>query len=388
MLVGAGFSCTVSNTKRLGSDILTKPMGTENPGRPTSRPVAAPFTAPQTMSPFSSGPVVGTDPSGFRPAPPLNPQSTTPFSSFRPVVGTEASGFRPTGPVVPDASSFRPPPPTRFNDPSVPPPPTSNAPPVGPFARFPTPQHPSTTQSIPSHAPSVGQPPFQPPPGQGLSPPVPFRPQQQIPSVPMGSPPQSVNYVSSNVNAPQFPLEPSFPGSRPNLQSSVPGYVRQQYSADPQVPLVQSPFLANQAGSPPPPPTAPSPFVGHQGGYAPPPPVAAPLGFQSMQHPASGPPTGSIQGLVEDFNSLSIGSIPGSIDTGVDLKALPRPLDGDVEPKSLFPMNCSSRFLRLTTSAIPSSQSLVSRWHLPLGAVVCPLAEAPDGVSFYMIIIV
>jgi protein transport protein SEC24 len=28
---------------------------------------------------------------------------------------------------------------------------------------------------------------------------------------------------------------------------------------------------------------------------------------------------------------------------------------------------------------MPNSQSLVSRWHLPLGAVVCPLAEAPDG---------
>ncbi|KAI9071392.1 hypothetical protein K1719_046636 [Acacia pycnantha] len=42
-------------------------------------------------------------------------------------------------------------------------------------------------------------------------------------------------------------------------------------------------------------------------------------------------------------------------------------------------MNCNPRYLRLTTSAIPSSQSLASRWHLPLGAVVCPLAEAPDG---------
>lgn len=366
-------------------------MGTENPGRPTSRPIGAPFAVPQTMSPFSSGPVVGTDPSGFRPAPPLNPQSTMPFSSSRPVVGTEASGFRPTGLVVPDTSGFRPPPPTRFNDPSVPPPPTSNAPPpVGPFPRFPTPQLPSTTQSFPQRAPLIGQTPFQPPPGQGLSPPVPLRPQQQIPLVPMGSPPQSVNYASSNLNAPQFPLDPSFPGSRPNIQPFLPGYARKQSSSDPQVPPLQSPFLANQGGNAPAPPTASSPFVGHQGGYAPPPPVAAPLGLQSMHHPGSGPPTGSIQGLVEDFNSLSIGSIPGSIETGVDLKVLPRPLDGDVEPKSfaeMYPLNCNSRYLRLTTSAIPSSQSLASRWHLPLGAVVCPLAEAPDGVRIYMIII-
>ncbi|KAI3693498.1 hypothetical protein L1987_76441 [Smallanthus sonchifolius] len=87
-------------------------------------------------------------------------------------------------------------------------------------------------------------------------------------------------------------------------------------------------------------------------------------------------------GLVEDFSSLSIGSVPGSFDAGLDTKVLPRPLDGDVEPSSfaqMYPMNCNSRYLRLTTSAIPNSQSLVSRWHLPLGAVVCPLAEAPEG---------
>lgn len=34
-----------------------------------------------------------------------------------------------------------------------------------------------------------------------------------------------------------------------------------------------------------------------------------------------------------------------------------------------------------STSAIPNSQSLVSRWHLPQEAVVCPLAEAPNMVS-------
>lgn len=93
-------------------------------------------------------------------------------------------------------------------------------------------------------------------------------------------------------------------------------------------------------------------------------------------------------GLVEDFSSLSIGSVPGSFDAGLDTKVLPRPLEGDVEPNSfaqMYPMNCNSRYLRLTTSAIPNSQSLVSRWHLPLGAVVCPLAEAPEGVSIFTV---
>ncbi|MBA0833154.1 hypothetical protein Goarm_017490 [Gossypium armourianum] len=45
----------------------------------------------------------------------------------------------------------------------------------------------------------------------------------------------------------------------------------------------------------------------------------------------------------------------------------------------MYPMNCNPRYLRLTTSGIPSSQSLASRWHLTLGAVVCPLAEDPEG---------
>ncbi|MBA0567461.1 hypothetical protein Golob_012196 [Gossypium lobatum] len=74
--------------------------------------------------------------------------------------------------------------------------------------------------------------------------------------------------------------------------------------------------------------------------------------------------------------------MPGSIEPGLDYRTLPRPLDGDLEPNSfleMYPMNCDPRYLRLTTSAIPNSQSLVSRWHLPLGAVVCPLAEAPEG---------
>lgn len=103
-----------------------------------------------------------------------------------------------------------------------------------------------------------------------------------------------------------------------------------------------------------------------------------------MQHPGSGPPIGDVQGLTEDFNSLSIQARPGLVESSIDANELPRPLDGDGEPKSLsemYPMNCNSRYLRLTTSAIPISQSLCSRWPLPLGAVVCPLAEYPDGVS-------
>ena len=372
-----------------------KPMGTEDLGRPnlTARPTSTPFAlGPQTIMPFSSsGPLVGSDTPGLRPTAPLAPQSTTPFSSSEPVVGSDSSGFRPTPPMapqtnVPGASGFRPASPARFNDPSLPPPLASYSPPTAaPFSRFPTPQY-SSTQPPPSLAPPVRQPPFQPPAAQVPPPQLPLRPQQQIPLVPMGSPPQNVNYAPAGTNVHQSPSDSSFPASRPNIQQSFPGYVRPQSSADSQAPPMQSPLLAKQGG-PPFQTTAPSPFVVHQGGYVSPPPIAAPLGLHSrdqMQYPNSGPPVGAIQGLMEDFSSLSIGSIPGSVEPGVDLKALPRPLDGDVEPNlfsEMYPLNCSPRFLRLTTSGIPSSQSLASRWHLPLGAVVCPLAEAPDGVS-------
>ncbi|XP_024021951.1 protein transport protein Sec24-like At3g07100 [Morus notabilis] len=338
------------------------------------------------MTPFSSsGPVVGSDTQGIRPTAPSAPQSMTLFSASGPVVGSETSGFRPAPPVapstnIPEASSFRPAPPARFNDPSVPSPPTSYVPPtIGPFSRFPTPQFPSTQP--PPRTPPAGQPPFQPFAGQVPPPLVPLRPQQQKPSVPMGPPPQNVNYAPS-MNVPQPPSDSSFSAPRSNFQPSFPGYVHQQPLVDSQAPPVQSPFVAKQGPTPFQTPVS-SPFVAQPGSYVPSQPVATSLGFQSrdhLQHPGSG--LGAIQGLVEDFNSLSVGSIPGSIEPGVDLKALPRPLDGDVEPKFLadmYPMNCNPRFLRLTTSGIPSSQSLASRWHLPLGAVVCPLAEAPDG---------
>ena len=43
--------------------------------------------------------------------------------------------------------------------------------------------------------------------------------------------------------------------------------------------------------------------------------------------------------------------------------------------------NAHPAYFRLTCGAIPDTQSLKSRWHLPLGAVVQPLAPAPAGVS-------
>lgn len=307
-------------------------MGTEDSTRPyfPTRPSATPFaSAPPPRTPFSSyGPMVGSDATGFRPAPPAAPQT--------------AMSFVPAAPVGPVSSGFRPAPPARFNDPSVPSPPTIYAPPAaGTFQHFPTPQFPSTAQAPPIRGPPVGPPSIQSSASQLSAPHVSFHPQQQVTPVPMGSPPL-----------------PGYPSKQSNLPSQAP---------------MQSPVLAVQGNYVPPPPTS-SPFPPPQGGFVSP----------AMQHAAYAPPVNSIQSLAEDFSSLSVGSIPGSMEPALDPKALPRPLDGDVEPKSfaqMYPMNCDSRFLRLTTAAIPNSQSLISRWHLPLGAVVCPLAEDPEGVS-------
>ncbi|KAK9154774.1 hypothetical protein Sjap_002254 [Stephania japonica] len=308
-----------------------QPMGNEKPGPPSfpGRPIVSPFVAsPPTGMPFSSpGPVPG--PTGY-----------------------DASGYRNTAPA-------------RFNGPAIPPPPLPYGPPAAnSYQRFPTPQFPSFAQPVPplGGPPSSGQPTFPsnfiPGAGQQTMPPPPsYHLQPQIPSVPMGPPPPSVDLPAARANAPQSTL----PGV-PSMQ-----YPYRQADPIPQVPAVQT-----------------SPFVAQRGGYAAP-PLAAPMGLslrEQMQYSAGGPPMGSLQGLIEEFNSLSVGSVPGSVEPGVDSKSLPRPLDGDVLPQSFmenYPLNCDPLYFRLTTSAIPSSQSLLSRWHLPLGVVVHPLAESPNG---------
>lgn len=364
-------------------------MGTEYPNRPTfpSRPASTPFGAPQSTTPFqSSRPVVGSDASAFRPAPPTSPPTMSSPSSSGPMLGPGYSTFRPMTPGMP-------------NDAGRPPP--TSAPPYGstvsgPFPRFPTPQFPSTAQVPPPRTSVPGQPvvaaPVRPVSGPFSTPPVAHHPKIQPPPVPMGSPTQGASTVQPSPNVHQAPMQSQFsvarattqpssplvgsayPPAGPGFQSAFPGYMSQQPSGFTQAPPRQPVSFPSQPGGyVPPVPAASSPYLAQQGGYAAPPP---------SQHPGSMPPMSAMQGLVEDFSSFSIGSVPGSFDSGLDSKVLPRPIEVDLERNVLsemYPMNCSSRFLRLTTSGIPNSQSLASRWHLSLGAVVCPLAEAPDG---------
>ncbi|CAA6666223.1 unnamed protein product [Spirodela intermedia] len=340
------------------------------PGRPVS-PFAAP--PPRNMTPFaSSGPIVGQDTSNApRTSLPYQPSMATPgpgaayplqnmmaYAPSRPVAASEAtisgavSPGQISGPSSPlQASSY----PSKT---------------TGAYPRFPPPSFPPAAQ-VPQGGSFVGA---QIPPPIGTRPPSvpmgpPLIPPPTLPSkFPLSGPPQTHMPPYSNMpprgSVPLQQIESSFATARPGLQ-----------------PHLQPSPLAHVST----PPVHP-PFHAHQGGFAPPPPVSVPQGAGAraqMQQFGSAPPTsGALQNLFEEFQSMSIGSTPGSIDAGIDLKSLPRPLDSDVESTSVadtHPLNCHPKYLRLTTHAIPNSQSLLSRWHLPLGAVVHPLAESPDG---------
>ncbi|CAO2816934.1 unnamed protein product [Amaranthus hypochondriacus] len=340
-------------------------MAAGNPGRPNvpGGPAASPFAAapPPAMSPFLSSGPVASQPNGpgVRPPPASAPSVTMPFSSSGPMVGPPV-GFRPSPPVgFTDPSTTTPSgPPTSFA------PPTSNH-----FQRFSAPQfpgppassirtpvggHPNVASSMAPNMP----PPFQRPSILSPNPPLTFHPNSPAPPVQMASPPQ-----------PYAQAPPVQAASQPQPYAQAPPT---QMPSQPQ-PYAQAPGV--------PPPT----YYGQKPAYLQSPAQPGMANIHSrdqMQQHLSAPPTNTMQGLVEDFNSLSLGSIPGSMDPGLDPKALPRPLEGDVEPASfhdMFPMNCGPKFLRLTTSGIPNSHSLASRWHLPLGAVVCPLAETSEG---------
>ncbi|XP_042017087.1 protein transport protein Sec24-like At3g07100 [Salvia splendens] len=379
-------------------------MGTENPNPRNYplRPAATPFASQQSSTPFlSSGPVVGSEAPIFRPGPTAASNFQAPPFSGGPLVGTEAPAFRP-------------PPSSRSNEVvRPPPPPSSGGPPISGFQSFPNPPMPMAGQVPPPHIsltarPGIAPPTRPPPPG-----PASIFSLPQPPLVSMGSPPQSLKTGQPNPNIPP-PADQHFSAPRPSSQPSspppgtsyatgrgiYPGYATMQPNSVSQAPPMQpASFQLQQGGYGPPlqsasfplqqggygPRAPPTSLLAQQRGYAPIPPISTPSGIypgnQFQQHGIA-PPVAAQQGLAEDFSSLSLGSIPGSFDAGLDITALPRPLDGDVEPKSfadMYQMNCNSRFLRLTTSGIPNSQSLASRWHLSIGAVVSPLAETPPG---------
>ena len=109
---------------------------------------------------------------------------------------------------------------------------------------------------------------------------------------------------------------------------------------------------------------------------------AIPLDGQPSQGPPFQSPYQGVQNLAEEFQSLSMTmTAPGSMGSTFDLNTLPRPSGRAEHPPASLTTNCHSRYFRLTSGSLPNSQSVSARWHLPLGVVVHPLAEAPLNVS-------
>ncbi|MEW5302407.1 MAG: hypothetical protein WDW36_005198 [Sanguina aurantia] len=91
------------------------------------------------------------------------------------------------------------------------------------------------------------------------------------------------------------------------------------------------------------------------------------------------------QQLMEQFESLAlVGAMgPGQAE-GADPMAMPRPVGGAfAQAMAAQPPwdlgNCSSDNMRMTVNAIPATTALRSRWPLPLGAIVHPMADEAFG---------
>ncbi|GMH36590.1 hypothetical protein BSKO_04463 [Bryopsis sp. KO-2023] len=145
---------------------------------------------------------------------------------------------------------------------------------------------------------------------------------------------------------------------------------------------------------------APSGFMPHanagppgmmQPGMVPPGPPGAPAAMPGpgmgalpgQAAPKFAPPPGVpvYQQTLDRFETLTLGpSGPGAQDAMTDASTLPRPagpnehnaLDPPVELQS---NNCHPAFMRPTVYTLPRSGTLQQRFHLPVGAVVRPLAE-------------
>ncbi|KAI5065089.1 hypothetical protein GOP47_0019784 [Adiantum capillus-veneris] len=229
------------------------------------------------------------------------------------------------------------------------------------------------------------------PPGQASNPMTSVGPNSQVATSSFSSPPNASRTAPVR-GPPTFGLPPtSMPGtfrppSLPNSAPVVPGFPGQLGAQG----ISQGQGLAHAA--PPYPPaigpaqtssfgqvaTQSSQYPQYAGG---PPSLAldGQLNRGTFPYPGAAPPFQSVQGLVEEFQSLSMVTAPGSMESTVDVNALPRPGAETEYPASLSPASSHGRYFRLTCSSLPNSQSLAARWHLPLGAVAHPLAQPPEN---------
>ncbi len=84
------------------------------------------------------------------------------------------------------------------------------------------------------------------------------------------------------------------------------------------------------------------------------------------------------QAALDSFETLSLGpsapAAPGQLtDASATAAAFPRPAGPGAEeavgpPPAYAASNCKPQYMRVTAQAVPNSQALKARWHLPYGA--------------------
>lgn len=269
---------------------------------------------------------------------------------------------------------------------------------AGPGYGQPPPQTPQGSQLPGMHSPAGASPGAQfpggmrPPPGPGAIPGGFQQPHQ--PGYGMRPPPgpPTAGVPPSLGSMPGQPL-PRPQGAYP--PSPTPGGPSPGYGARPPMPGA---FMAPPMGSP----GMGPPSMGAMGGMGGPP--ISPPPAQGMAPP--GPPmmggmgggmgggmmgsydSGGMNSLLDAFETLALGpggpGVPGMPAAApANAAVFPRPAGTPEQeaaavgpPQPYSHANANPSFLRMATQAIPNSQALKARWHLPLGAVVHPLAES------------
>eukprot|EP00250_Pteridium_aquilinum_P016949 c23383_g1_i2 orf=480-4016(-) len=344
------------------------------------------FTTSQAAAPFSKSAIPGPFATG---------QTANPMAASGPFAAMPSSNQTPIPTQVPTSGAF---PTTRMNQ-------------QGTFRPFSANQMPTSLNQALGPG-SVQAPSMHPPPVSGVrqsnqnamgpystgpmassvnQAPTSFPPANQASaSGPFSSPPNATRTAPGR-GPPAFGLPPATtpgtykPPALPNSTPTLPGFPGQMGSQGlppgqglPHVPPPYMPAAVGQVQGPPAsqPGIQASQYPQYAGG-----PLSMTLDAQlnrgSFAYPGAAPPFQNIQGLAEEFQSLSLVTAPGSMESSVDPNVLPRPAAATEYPASSVTANCHGRYFCLTSSSLPNSQSLAARWHLPMGAVAHPLAQAP-----------
>eukprot|EP01062_Namystynia_karyoxenos_P014626 TRINITY_DN15275_c0_g1_i1.p1 TRINITY_DN15275_c0_g1~~TRINITY_DN15275_c0_g1_i1.p1 ORF type:complete len:1080 (+),score=262.58 TRINITY_DN15275_c0_g1_i1:77-3241(+) len=330
-------------------------------------------------------------------APPGVPQGAPPPQQWPPPPAGPPQHYRPppsgppAGPPPPPAFAQQPPPPQS----QLPPPPSAGRPPPAHPAGQPPPVH----VQPPPHQPAFAQPP---PPSQ--SPPAPAAqcppPAQPLPPPPQPMPPgsrppppwQPPGQPPPRQPLPGPPPHAAPPAAAPPPQQPPPPPAQQRWGAPPKhatelpPPQFTMPRPAPGTKVPGPPPPGPQPCPPAVSGQ--PPPTAE---QDSRQRPASNGTPPHCRGSAPDFISLTLtkpnmGPSAGQV---VCNEELPRPSEATYRPPPQSQAlqhhegvtHLDVKYMRSSHRVMPMSSALHQRMGVPVGFVVCPMAEVDTAAG-------